>query len=339
MITEQLIPYPWQEKNWSDLMLQAKQNRLSHAYIVSGPSGIGKFDFANKFSKYLLCGSPIKDLSCGECSDCILHDNVHPNLRILKPEGKGYEITVDQVRSLIEFFSMTGHSNRLKICLINEAHRLNINATNALLKTLEEPSGSSVIFLCSSRLGLLSPTLKSRCQKFPIDIPSREASQSWVKATINKRVNPDILARAIETCPLKLKELIETDCLAKQDAFLTNFLNLLKGRAQVRDVINDAMSLGEGNASYCLKQVLARGIVLFLSNQESVPNSAEDNLTKILNESSLTKRTLALTLFEYYDQTKEAYEEIAFRYNNLNKQLIIESLIWRASQLNFGLAP
>ena len=339
MITEQLIPYPWQEKNWSDLMLQAKQNRLSHAYIVSGPSGIGKFDFANKFSKYLLCGSPIKDLSCGECSDCILHGNVHPNLRILKPEGKGYEITVDQVRSLIEFFSMTGHSNRLKICLINEAHRLNINATNALLKTLEEPSGSSVIFLCSSRLGLLSPTLKSRCQKFPIDIPSREASQSWVKATINKRVNPDILARAIETCPLKLKELIETDCLAKQDAFLTNFLNLLKGRAQVRDVINDAMSLGEGNASYCLKQVLARGIVLFLSNQESVPNSAEDNLTKILNESSLTKRTLALTLFEYYDQTKEAYEEIAFRYNNLNKQLIIESLIWRASQLNFGLAP
>jgi len=339
MITEQLIPYPWQEKNWSDLMLQAKQNRLSHAYIVSGPSGIGKFDFANKFSKYLLCGSPIKDLSCGECSDCILHDNVHPNLRILKPEGKGYEITVDQVRSLIEFFSMTGHSNRLKICLINEAHRLNINATNALLKTLEEPSGSSVIFLCSSRLGLLSPTLKSRCQKFPIDIPSREASQSWVKATINKRVNPDILARAIETCPLKLKELIETDCLAKQDAFLTNFLNLLKGRAQVRDVINDAMSLGEDNASYCLKQVLARGIVLFLSNQESVPNSAEDNLTKILNESSLTKRTLALTLFEYYDQTKEAYEEIAFRYNNLNKQLIIESLIWRASQLNFGLAP
>ena len=339
MITEQLIPYPWQEKNWSDLMLQAKQNRLSHAYIVSGPSGIGKFDFANKFSKYLLCGSPIKDLSCGECSDCILHDNVHPNLRILKPEGKGYEITVDQVRSLIEFFSMTGHSNRLKICLINEAHRLNINATNALLKTLEEPSGSSVIFLCSSQLGLLSPTLKSRCQKFPIDIPSREASQSWVKATINKRVNPDILARAIETCPLKLKELIETDCLAKQDAFLANFLNLLKGRAQVRDVINDAMSLGEDNASYCLKQVLARGIVLFLSNQESVPNSAEDNLTKILNESSLTKRTLALTLFEYYDQTKEAYEEIAFRYNNLNKQLIIESLIWRASQLNFGLAP
>ena len=339
MITEQSIPYPWQEKNWNDLILQVKQDRLSHAYIVSAPSGIGKFDFVHKFSKYLLCGSPINNLPCGECPDCILHDNVHPNLRILKPESEGSEIKVDQVRSLIEFFSMTGHSNRLKICLINEAHRLNINATNALLKTLEEPAGFSIIFLCSSQLGLLSPTLKSRCQKFPIDIPSREASESWVKANINKRVDPDILARAIETCPLKLKELIETDCLAKQDTFLTNFLNLLKGRAQVRDVINDAMSLGEDNASYCLKQILARGIVLFLSNQKSVPNSAEDNLAKILNESSLTKRTLALTLFQYYDQTKEAYEEIAFRYNNLNKQLIIESLIWRASQLNFGLAP
>ena len=186
MITEQLIPYPWQEKNWSDLMLQAEQNRLSHAYIVSGPSGIGKFDFAHKFSKYLLCGSPINDLPCGECSDCILHNNAHPNLRILKPESGGSEIKVDQVRSLIEFFSMTGHSNRLKICLINEAHRLNINATNALLKTLEEPAGSSVILLCSSQLGLLSPTLKSRCQKFPIDIPSREVSLSWLKANIKK---------------------------------------------------------------------------------------------------------------------------------------------------------
>ena len=339
MITEQLIPYPWQEKNWSDLMLQAEQNRLSHAYIISGPSGIGKFDFAHKFSKYLLCGSPINDLPCGECSDCILHNNAHPNLRILKPESEGSEIKVDQVRSLIEFFSMTGHSNRLKICLINEAHRLNINATNALLKTLEEPAGSSVILLCSSQLGLLSPTLKSRCQKFPIDIPSRKVSQSWLKANIKKRVDPDILSRVSETCPLRLKELIETDCLVKQDAFLTNFLNLLKGHAQVRDVINDAMSLGENHASYCLKQVLARGIVLFLSNRESVPNSAEDNLTKILNGSSLTKRALALTLFQYYDQVNEAYEEIAFRYNNLNKQLIIESLIWRASQLNFGLAP
>ena len=91
MITEQSIPYPWQEKNWNDLILQAKQDRLSHAYIVSGPSGIGKFDFVHKFSKYLLCGSPINDLPCGECPDCILHDNVHLNLRILKPESKSSE--------------------------------------------------------------------------------------------------------------------------------------------------------------------------------------------------------------------------------------------------------
>ena len=338
MNTEQSIPYPWQEKNWNDLMLQATQNRLSHAYIVCGPSGIGKFEFVLKFSKFLLCDSSINGLPCGDCPDCILHNNMHPNLRILKPESEGSEIKVDQVRSLIEFFSVTGHSKRLKVCIINEAHRLNINATNALLKTLEEPAGSSVILLCSSHLGLLSPTLKSRCQKFPIDIPSREVSHNWLKANIKKRVASDILARVSETCPLKLKELIETDCLVKQDAFLANFLNLLKGRAQVRDVINDAMSLGEHHASYCLKQILSRGIVLFLSNQMPVSNSAEDTFIKILNGSSLTKRALALILFKYYDQSNEAYEEIAFRHNNLNKQLIIESLIWRASQLNFGLS-
>ena len=97
MITEQLIPYPWQEKIERS-NAQAEQNRLSHAYIVSGPSGIGKFDFAHKFSKYLLCGSPINNLPCGECSDCILHNNAHPNLRILKPESEGSEIKVDQVR-------------------------------------------------------------------------------------------------------------------------------------------------------------------------------------------------------------------------------------------------
>ena len=62
---------------------------------------------------------------------------------------------------------MTGHSNRLKICLINEAHRLNINATNALLKTLEEPAGSSVILLCSSQLGLLKPHIKKPLSKIP----------------------------------------------------------------------------------------------------------------------------------------------------------------------------
>ena len=83
-----------------------------------------------------------------------------------------------------------------------------------------------MILLCSS-VGLLKPTLKL-LSKFPIDIPSREVSQSWLKANIKE--DSDILSRVKETCPLRLKELIETDCLVKQDAFLTNFLNLPRAR-------------------------------------------------------------------------------------------------------------
>ena len=92
---------------------------------------------------------------------------------MLKPENNSSEIKIDQIRYLTEFFNKTSHSEGFKISIINDADRLNINSTNALLKTLEEPSGASILFLCSSLPGQLSPTLRSRCQEFSMNQPNR----------------------------------------------------------------------------------------------------------------------------------------------------------------------
>ena len=142
-----ILPYPWQEAAWSKLIYQNAKERLAHAYLFYGPTGIGKFDFVFNFSRYLLCNKPENNNACGKCTDCKLHDSIHPNLKVLMPECNSTEIKVDQVRILTEFLSKTGHSGRLKICIINDADRLYMNSTNALLKTLEETSGESILFL------------------------------------------------------------------------------------------------------------------------------------------------------------------------------------------------
>ena len=325
--------YPWQKSDWSKLIYQTVKERLAHAYLVYGPVGIGKFDFVLKFSKFLLCISPGKYDACNKCSNCKLHDSIHPNIKILMPESNSLEIKIDQVRGLTDFLNKTGHSSGLKIAIITDADRLNINAANALLKTLEEPSGASTLILCSSLPGLLSPTLRSRCQKFAMSKPDREETLTWLKENSSAPIDFNLLDIVTENGPLEILKLVESGLLEKHDLFIKNFLNLLKGKCTIQEVVDSACKLGERHSAYYLMQLLSKTMLMFFSNRMMELNSSEKFFVEILNESSLSRRDLAIELFRYYDQVAQSYAELGGR-GNLNPQLITESLIWRGSQLN-----
>ena len=327
--------YPWQKSDWSKLIYQTTKERLDHAYLVYGPVGIGKFDFVLKFSKFLLCVSPSNYDACNKCSNCKLHDSAHPNIKVLMPESNSLEIKIDQVRDLTDFLNKTGHSSGFKIAIITDADRLNINAANALLKTLEEPSGDSTVILCSSLPGLLSPTLRSRCQKFAMREPGRKETLDWIKEQANEAIDDNLLSSVTESGPLEIKELVESRKLEKQEIFIENFINLLTERCAIQDVVNSAMELGGRDSVSCLMQFLARAMVMYFSNQVVDSNIPEKFFADILNKSSLSPRNLAILLFRYYDQVAQAYEDLSGS-SNVSPQLTIESLIWRGSQLDLS---
>ena len=197
--------YPWQQAAWS--RLQQMRERLPHAILFHGPLGVGKADFMETFAQALLCENVRPDgHACDACASCgwFLQNN-HPDYRRVRPEaledepaaegedgsepaGKSKsskapskEIKIEQIRALSDFMNISTHRQGLRVVVLYPAEALNMPASNALLKTLEEPPPGTVFLLASNGLDRLLPTILSRCRKFALPMPDHAAALAWLK--------------------------------------------------------------------------------------------------------------------------------------------------------------
>ncbi|MCP2073731.1 UNVERIFIED_ORG: DNA polymerase-3 subunit delta' [Pseudomonas lini] len=170
--------YPWQEGLWQQLAGRAQH---AHAYLLHGPAGIGKRALAERLMASLLCQRPGAANACGECKSCLLlKAGSHPDNYVLEPEEADKAIKVDQVRDLVSFVVQTAQMGGRKVVLIEPVESMNINAANALLKSLEEPSGDTVLLLVSHQPSRLLATIKSRCVQQACPLPSEAMSLQWL---------------------------------------------------------------------------------------------------------------------------------------------------------------
>lgn len=166
----------WQRAIWSGL---ADAGRLPHALLLCGPPGIGKRQFADRLSIRLVCEH---ETACGACRACRLAaGGNHPDILILRREDGKTEITVDEARALNEFLVLTPHLASRRVALIADADHLNRSASNALLKTLEEPPAGSYLLLVSDNPARLLPTIRSRCQRLVLPRPTAEEGVAYLK--------------------------------------------------------------------------------------------------------------------------------------------------------------
>jgi DNA polymerase-3 subunit delta' len=197
--------FPWQEAPWTQL--QQLRARMPHAILFHGAAGIGKAGFIEHFAKSLLCENAAADgHACGACVSCGWFDQQnHPDYRRVRPEaleddpvGEGEEgeegkkaaktkapskeIKIEQIRSLADFMNISTHRQGLRVVVLYPAEALNMPASNALLKTLEEPPPGTVFLLSSNSLDRLLPTILSRCRKFALPMPSHDEALAWLKA-------------------------------------------------------------------------------------------------------------------------------------------------------------
>jgi DNA polymerase-3 subunit delta' len=197
--------FPWQEAPWTQL--QQLRARMPHAILFHGAAGIGKAGFIEHFAKSLLCENAAADgHACGACVSCGWFDQQnHPDYRRVRPEaledepvGEGEEgeegkkaaktkapskeIKIEQIRSLADFMNISTHRQGLRVVVLYPAEALNMPASNALLKTLEEPPPGTVFLLSSNSLDRLLPTILSRCRKFALPMPGHDEALAWLKA-------------------------------------------------------------------------------------------------------------------------------------------------------------
>lgn len=218
--------YSWQHDMWRKLT-QSRDFR-SHALLLKGKQGIGKYEFARHLAKSLLCTAPTTEqAACEKCLSCgWFAQNGHPNFYQVVPEAlsahpnensekEGAEeksdspaakknvsqqISINQIRKLTEFVYLTGHQSGYKIVLIYPAEAMNSAAANALLKKLEEPPENVLFILVTHQPQHLLATIRSRCQQIAMPVPDVETSVAWLKQ--HNVSNPEVSLAAAGFSPL-----------------------------------------------------------------------------------------------------------------------------------------
>ena len=144
-----------------------QSGRPPHALLLAGPEGVGKTTLARDLTAGLLCLDPDPAARpCRNCAACrkLDHGN-HPDVHLLVPEGAGQQIKVGQVQALAADLALLPLEGRFRVAVVEHANRLNPDAQNALLKTLEEPPAMVCIILAADDLSALLPTVVSRCAR------------------------------------------------------------------------------------------------------------------------------------------------------------------------------
>ncbi|WP_249978744.1 DNA polymerase III subunit delta' [Vreelandella olivaria] len=171
---------PWHQHTWQQLVHLANEGRMPHALLISGAHGVGKQQLAEALIARTLCAQPT-DQACGHCHSCaMLASGYHPDLLRISPEEGKRQIRIDPIRDVNRFVSQTAQQGGYRVIVISPAEAMNIAAANALLKSLEEPGEKTLFILLSDIPSRTLPTIRSRCQQWPLASIPFEACRGWL---------------------------------------------------------------------------------------------------------------------------------------------------------------
>lgn len=206
-----------------------KNGRMAHAYLFIGPEGVGKTQTALEVAKLINCENPKEAsnaLTCERCPSCLkMNSGHHPDVSVLD-KGENQTIKIEQIRELVSRSQLSPFEAKKKVFIIKDTEHLTLEGANALLKTLEEPSSNSVLFLTTSVPEKNLETVKSRCHLvffFPL---SPEKLAARLKEEY-RAAWPDshFLARFSQGCPGKAKAFYDEHLFERKNGMLDQFLS------------------------------------------------------------------------------------------------------------------
>ncbi|MEI4549609.1 hypothetical protein [Pseudoalteromonas spongiae] len=189
-----MIP-SWLQPNYQQLQQLGATGQLHHGLLLLGKEGVGSFDLAYQLTLDLLCMSNGTQ-ACGVCKACTLNKSqTNPDFMLVSAEKDS--ISVEQVRAISDFFVSTASFQGNKVVIVKDAHALTLSASNALLKTLEEPNANRYLVLLSDPNTPLPATILSRCFKITLTVDANQAkqfisdlgidvTQPWVNAFLHR---------------------------------------------------------------------------------------------------------------------------------------------------------
>ena len=325
-------PLPWQRERWQRLGAQWRAGRCPHALLFSGQAGLGKRRFAEAFAALTLCEQPRDGLACGDCRGCRLWQaGSHPDFLRVEPEKPGGPLKVEQIRQLGSFVSRTSGREGARVVWLAPAEAMNVNAANALLKNLEEPSASVIFILITDSPSGLLPTIRSRCQSVAFPAPLEEAALRWLhEGGLDGRVARRALSLA-GGAPLLAQALAEPESLEVRDQFLTDLAALAQGTSSAVMLAGRWETPGDSVELSQLLQFWQHWVAQML-RARSCDLADDEQIMALLQRLPGSGEPGLRPLFAFYDQLLQGRQALVGGANP-NKRLLLEELLIRWAKL------
>ncbi len=256
------------------------RGRIRHAYLITGPAGVGKETLALNLANALLCDNPVDGDACGQCRACLLTSRAtHPDLLKVTPEISGKRIRtgkvkIEAIRQLIYDVNLKPvEAGRRVACLIG-FDAANDQSQNALLKTLEEPPGNVVVILTAESADALLPTIRSRCEVIALrPLTTAETRDFLVAGHAIDRERADLLARVSGGRPgFALRLAHDPDSLAERQTTLAAVRSLLSANRVTRFAMAERLAreatVDEIQATLQLWASLWRDVLLAMTDAD-----------------------------------------------------------------------
>ncbi len=304
------------------LRTAAATGRPAHAYLLAGPAGVGKATIAGAFTANLLCDAPRDGDACGVCAQCTrVAAGTHPDVGAIAREEDRRDIRTEQARELTRWLALRPLMAGRKVAVVHDAECLNEHGQNALLKTLEEPPGASVLVLLAADASLLLPTVRSRCQRVRLDpLPPALVDRLLADRGVPADVRATVVPRA-DGSPGRAIALVDDPRSDARRRMLTA-LERLDGAA-AHELSAVAQALARDDADVALETALSwyRDLLALVVGDADAPPRNVDALPALRAAAARTTARATLDALETVCDTIRDVEQ------NANRVLALEAML------------
>jgi DNA polymerase-3 subunit delta' len=300
----------WLSETTRFLAQQLTADRLPHAILLTGRPGIGKRALACWLTARYL------GLTTAELPRSDERPAIAPDLVIIEPLEDKTQLSVDQVRALIDELSLTSHAGAGKAAIVWPAQALTDAASNSLLKTLEAPPGDCLIVLVADEVWRLPATILSRCLVLRLTVPAAAEAEAWLRRGGVEEPDVPFALTLSDGAPLLAREMLASGRAADARQLASDLEDVIRGAASPLAIAQRWKGIGFGFALHWLEGVVVRRIRHNVTPSEELPGGLQDYVIDSRN------------LFSYLERLRQAARR---RGGSFDETLALESLLmpWR----------
>ena len=271
----------WQKKYIGLL----SKDGLHHAYLFFGREGLGKQLLLSNLSQGILC-EDTSIFPCGECQNCKLFlSQTHPDFHNLSIEEGKKNISIAQVIDLREKIYESSFLGKSKIILISNIESMSRDASDSILKILEEPPKNTFFIMSSNFIHLIPSTVRSRSVEIEIQNPSIEECREWLSKSYSENI--DLAIELAENRPFIARDLLELNLLELRSSFIKDISGIIKSG---KDIVNISENWNKEQETLPLKIEWMSSILVDAikhnATEEAEVVSDSENITRYLGEKS-----------------------------------------------------